>query len=160
MTADDENKNPFADKTLIRRKTLRETAVLSDTGLLLRRNLQNAAQGGTATIGEQREVIMVIRGMIERVMISENTEFKLGRYEPMNRKPNEIDLTPYGALDRGVSREHAKIHFENEHLYITDLNSTNGTYLAGTKLEPMKPMLVRKGDELMVGRLAIQVMFR
>lgn len=160
MTADDEKNNPYSDKTLVRRKTLRETAILSDTGLLLRRNLRDAASGGTATLGEQREVIMVIRGMIERVMISENSEFKLGRYDPTNRKSNEIDLTPYGALDRGVSREHAKLHLENDHLYVTDLNSTNGTYLAGNKIEPFKPELLRKGDELMVGRLAIQVMFR
>jgi hypothetical protein len=153
--------NPYKNKTLITRKTQRETGILPDDLPQLRRNPpQPDVNGSTATLGEQRELILVIRGMIERLVVKENNEFMLGRFEPAARKTNEVDLTPYGAMDRGVSRLHAKIHLQDNHLYITDLGSTNGTVLGGVKLEPDKPTLLRKGDELMVGRLAIQVLFR
>lgn len=153
--------NPYKNKTLITRKTQRETGILSDDLPPPRRSTAAPSEiNGTASLGDQRELILVIRGMIERLIVKEHNEFMLGRFEPTARQTNEVDLTPYGAMDRGVSRLHAKIHLQDNHLYITDLGSTNGTVLGGVKLEPNKPTLLRKGDELMVGRLAIQVLFR
>lgn len=161
MPDNDEIKNPY-DKTLHTKKTQRDTAILNEPAVLRRavQGQQTPAPNGTATLGDRREVILVIRGMIERITVKENVEFKLGRFEPTTKQQNEIDLTPYGAMDRGVSRLHARIHLEKEQLYITDLNSTNGTYLAGVKLNPHQPTLLRKGDELILGRLPVQVMFR
>ncbi|MCU0513505.1 MAG: FHA domain-containing protein [Anaerolineae bacterium] len=162
MSDHNESKNPY-DKTVhTSKKTQRDTAILNEPSLLRRAGLPGgeALPNGTATLGDRREVILVIRGMIERVTVRENVEFKLGRFEPTARQANEIDLTPYGAMDRGVSRLHARIHLEKEHLYITDLGSTNGTFLAGVRLEKDVPTLLRKGDELILGRLPIQVMFR
>lgn len=140
----------------------RQTAIISKDNPGLRRALNNQAVGNKAEtkIGEQREVILLIRGMVERVSVTENTSFVMGRYEMGATKDEEIDLTPYGALDRGVSRAHAKIHLENEQLYVTDLGSTNGTYLGGNRLTPNEPTMLRKGDELLLGRLAIQILFR
>jgi hypothetical protein len=146
---------------------LRETAILSKDNPLLKRALnqqtsQEEGDDGTGTriLDEKREIILLIRGMVERVVIRAGVKFKLGRFELGSNRPNEIDLTPYGALDRGVSRVHAQLHLENRHLYITDLGSTNGTYLAGKKLEPNEPTRIKKGDELLVGRLAVQILFR
>lgn len=109
---------------------------------------------------EKRELLLIVRGMIERVMMYEGREIRLGRFEPATRQEDELDLTPYGAMDRGVSRYHAKIHLEGDDLYITDNRSTNGTYLANVRLAPETATLLRKGDELILGRLPIQVMFR
>ena len=143
-------------------RSQRETAILSENNSGLRRMLKHdpQSQDQTSTLGEQREVILVIRGMVERVVMMENIAYKLGRFELGTRRFDEVDLTPYGALDRGVSRVHAQIHLHQDHLYVTDLNSTNGTYLAGKRLPADTPTLLRKGDELLVGRLAIQVLFR
>jgi hypothetical protein len=150
-------KNPYADKTVTTRRNPRETGILgSDEGEIKR----SAAQAGTSTLGDTREVILVVRGMIERVMIREQAEVKLGRFEPAGRTMGELDLTPYGAMDRGVSRFHARIHIENNQLFITDMNSTNGTYIGGVKIAPNVATPLRKGDELTLGRLPIQVMFR
>lgn len=141
---------------------IHDTAILSRESRALRRAIASQSPGSEepATLGEQREVILVIRGMVERVVMVEDVAFKLGRFELGSRSTHEIDLTPYGALDRGVSRLHAELRLKNDHLYVTDLGSTNGTYLAGKKLEPDTPTMLRKGDELLVGRLAIQVLFR
>lgn len=139
----------------------RDTAVLSKENPSFQRALsKQEAPDGTSTLGEQREVILVIRGMIERLIISEKEPFKLGRFEPGRKQDNEIDLTPYGALDRGVSRVHAQLELSGNNLYVSDLGSTNGTYLAGARLDPNQPALLHKGDDLLIGRLSVQVMFR
>jgi pSer/pThr/pTyr-binding forkhead associated (FHA) protein len=138
----------------------RETAVLSDNNPILRRMIRQNSPSGTASLGEGREIILVIRGMVERIIITEGKKYKLGRFEVSSRSPEEIDLSPYGALDRGVSRVHAELSLKGEHIYITDLTSTNGTYLAGTRLKPNEATLLRKGDELLIGRLPVQVLFR
>lgn len=109
---------------------------------------------------EEREVIMVIRGIIERFIIPGDRKVTLGRADTKMRFIPDIDLTPYGALDRGVSRVHAEIWIENNDIFVSDAGSTNGTYLGGERLEAEKPHKLSRGDELMLGRLAVQILFR
>jgi len=139
----------------------RETAILSNSSPIRKRSIDRDDQDlGTTTLKGQREVILVIRGMIERVVMVEDTKYKVGRFELGTKSFNEIDLTPYGALDRGVSRIHAEFHVEGDSLYITDLGSTNGTFVSSKQLTPNHAQVLRKGDELLLGRLPVQVLFR
>jgi pSer/pThr/pTyr-binding forkhead associated (FHA) protein len=112
------------------------------------------------TISAQRELVLLVRGMVERLMLEENTPVTLGRTDMKSRTIPDVDLTPYGALDRGVSREHATLQIVGSRILVTDLGSTNGTFVAGLRLPPQTPTQLQKGDELMLGRLAIQVLFR
>ena len=50
--------------------------------------------------------------------------------------------------DNTVSRFHAKITKEEDGLYLTDLNSTNGTFLNQEKLAPNEKRRLSPGDEL------------
>jgi hypothetical protein len=136
-----------------------DTAILSNKNYL-RRISPIQVSSDTSSLGENREIILVIRGMVERLVLKDNRSVTLGRSDMKSRFVPDIDLTPYGALDRGVSREHSKLHMEGDHLFITDLDSTNGTFLAGKRLDPHVPTLIRKGDELLLGRLAVQILFR
>lgn len=136
-----------------------DTALLSPKNAM-RRNTPIQVTGSTASLGENREIILVIRGMVERLVMKESQPVILGRSDMRTRYVPDVDLTPYGALDRGVSREHSRLNLEGDHLYITDLDSTNGTFLSGKKLDPNVPTLIRKGDELLLGRLAVQILFR
>lgn len=137
-----------------------DTAVLSENSPSWKKVIDGQATGTTATIGEQREVLFVIRGMIERVVMQDNGIVTLGRFDTGTVPNAEIDLIPYGALDRGVSRRHCKIQLRDSQLYVTDLQSTNGTFLAGVRLKPQEPTILRKGDEVLLGRLAVQILFR
>ncbi len=178
ISSGETNKEPAADtnleksaKTRPDRRTIpvfdnpksksRDTAVLSDRSQRLRRKLKMQSSQGTASLGAQREIIFVIRGMVERFVLTDNLSIILGRADPGAHTGSDmINLTHYGALDRGVSREHARLHLKDNRLYVTDLGSTNGTFLAGKRLLPNEPTLLRKGDELLLGRLAVQVLFR
>lgn len=46
----------------------------------------------------------------------------------------------------GVSRVHAKLQYRDGVLYVTDLGSTNGTYVNGARLESFKDTPVHAGD--------------
>jgi len=152
-----DNSAPLPDTPYRQRD--RDTAILSSSRQRWRRVLNQQQPNGTATLGDQREVILVIRGMIERVMLREEQPVILGRFDLGAKNQGQVDMTTYGAIDRGVSREHAKLHLKDDRLYVTDLGSTNGTFLGGKKLTPNRPEMLRKGDELLLGRLAIQVLF-
>ena len=56
------------------------------------------------------------------------------------------------ATQIGISRYHMKIDREGETFTISDLNSTNGTYINGERLAPHLPRTVRRGDELKIGK--------
>ncbi len=51
-----------------------------------------------------------------------------------------------------VSRLHSQIDYINEDYYITDLNSTNGTYLNGQRLAPHEQVKLSLGDHIQFAR--------
>ncbi len=53
--------------------------------------------------------------------------------------------------NRFVSRRHFQVRFESDVFYISDLGSTNGTYLNGTKLNPNEEQILRDGDVVGLG---------
>lgn len=139
----------------------KDTAILPEGNRIIRRILNKREENeNTMSLEAKQEVILLIRGMVERLILEEGIIYKLGRFEIGASAADEIDLTPYGAQDRGVSRIHAQLHYENGKVFITDLGSTNGTFISSERLEPEKSVALRKGDELLLGRLSMQVLFR
>ena len=53
--------------------------------------------------------------------------------------------------NRFVSRRHLQVRFESDVFYISDLGSTNGTYLNGNKLNPNEEQILRDGDRVGLG---------
>jgi hypothetical protein len=138
------------------------TSIFTADSPMLQRTLYEQANTpqGTASLGKSREVILLIRGLPERLMLSEDGEFILGRFNMKSHLDNEVDLSHYGADERGVSRHHAKLHIKNNRLYIMDLGSTNGTFVGGQQLTPNQSVILHKGDEVLLGRLQVQILFR
>lgn len=52
--------------------------------------------------------------------------------------------------DQFASTEHARLTFRGRSWYLEDLGSTNGTYVAGERIEA--PVALRFGDEFTLGR--------
>jgi pSer/pThr/pTyr-binding forkhead associated (FHA) protein len=113
---------------------------------------------GTASLRNYSEVLLLIGGAVSRVLVRQNQTYFLGRYPQPSE--DQVDLNPFGALQTGVSRSHAKLLMTNDQLYVVDLDSTNGTYLHRRRLKPNEPSLLRKGDELLLARMRIQITFR
>ena len=55
--------------------------------------------------------------------------------------------------DDSVSRLHARIYTENDIVYLEDLNSTNGTFKNGLRLQPYEKRRLEEGDEIRLGKL-------
>ncbi len=51
----------------------------------------------------------------------------------------------------GVSRLHARLDFEHEQVTVTDLGSTNGTYVNNQRIEAHKPRRLKSGDVINLG---------
>ena len=52
---------------------------------------------------------------------------------------------------------HAVIRRVESGLTIQDLASSNGTWLNGTKLAPYIPVPIKSGDQLLLGKIAIEM---
>ncbi len=55
--------------------------------------------------------------------------------------------------DQSLSRRHVKFSREGSRICMTDLNSTNGTFLNGLRLEPNTSEMLEPGDEIRLGKL-------
>ncbi|HEC21866.1 MAG TPA: FHA domain-containing protein [Chloroflexi bacterium] len=115
---------------------------------------------GTATFREQNEVIIHVRDADEPISIRPGVEFLIGRSDSSSGINPDLDLTPYGALEKGVSRIHAALRRGEDVLSIVDLDSANGTYLNGQRLAAHQPRLLRDGDEIRLGKLVMHIYFK
>lgn len=71
----------------------------------------------------------------------------------------QLDLSPYGAYQGGVSRRHARIVLHEGGLYIEDIGSTNGTRINGFQLTPNRKYRLREGDEIEFARVRASIKF-
>jgi hypothetical protein len=104
-------------------------------------------------------VILQIRGLSERLQFVDGAEVILGQPDVLRERETCVDLSRYGAHQRGVSRRHALLRFANRQVTLTDLNSLNGTSINRIKLEPNRSYPLHNGDEIMVGGLSIRIVF-
>ena len=55
--------------------------------------------------------------------------------------------------DQSISRRHVKFMREGSNICMTDLNSTNGTFKNGLRLQPNTTEIIEPGDEIRLGKL-------
>lgn len=87
--------------------------------------------------------------------LSGKTEVLIGREDPVSNIYPDVDLTPHGGEDGGVSRMHAKLHISGSQCMVEDLQSTNSTFINRQKLDPKTPAPIKDGDELRLGKVAM-----
>jgi pSer/pThr/pTyr-binding forkhead associated (FHA) protein len=86
-------------------------------------------------------------------------EYTLGRVSKGQSILPDIDLSPFDAYKAGVSRLHATLKIQGEYITVTDLGSSNGTYINGKTIPAHEPQPLRHGDILALGKLKIQILF-
>lgn len=126
----------------------------------LRSMLDKRPAKATDSLLPHTEVTLLVRGIPEHILLADDKSVVLGRMDHRTKgfQP-DVDLTPYGATMRGVSRIHARLFMQDKHLYVADLHSTNGTFIAGKRLPPETPTRLNNGSEMLLGSLMIQVVF-
>lgn len=88
-------------------------------------------------------------------------EIVLGRLTGNGAMAPDLDLSRAGAAEQGVSRLHLALRYEaaDSTLQIYDLGSANGSYVNGQKLHPKELRVLRNGDEIRLGRLALRAVY-
>jgi pSer/pThr/pTyr-binding forkhead associated (FHA) protein len=86
-------------------------------------------------------------------------EVTIGRLDAASASFPDVDLTSDDALEKGISRRHAKITRHGHEVFIEDLGSINGTFVNRKKLTPYLPETLRNGDQLHMGKLMLRVSF-
>ena len=94
------------------------------------------------------------------IAVVEEKVFLLGRRSPdLDTQEQLVDLMPYGALELGISRLHAMIRQTKDGYKITDLGSSNGTWLENQRLTAKKAFPLNSGDRIRLGRMNILVFY-
>ena len=98
------------------------------------------------------------------IVEADNQEFDLGgkdnvvigREDAVSNIFPDVDLTPHGGEEGGVSRLHARIFVENGQYMLEDENSTNFTFLNRQRLTGKTPMPLHDNDEIKLGRVLLR----
>lgn len=111
-------------------------------------------------LGDSGVILIQPEGEDEPVAILVQREVLLGRTSGGQEGVTIFDLSPYGAMEKGVSRHHARLLRDDRSIYLIDLRSTNGTLLNGEPLPISVEWRVRDGDEIVLGRLKLTIYFQ
>ena len=98
------------------------------------------------------------------IVEADNQEFDLsgkdnitiGREDAVSNMYPDVDLTPHGGEEGGVSRLHARIFVENGQYMLEDENSTNFTFLNRQRLAGKTPTPLNDNDEVRLGRVLLR----
>src|ERR1041385_6504815 len=84
-------------------------------------------------------------------------ELVIGRFETNDIGPLCLNLSPFRAIDQGVSRRHAKVKHTDSGWWIEDIGSSNGTWLDGEQLAPFEPRQIQANSHLLLAQLECYV---
>lgn len=136
----------------------------SKTAVFDSKQLRPATTGGIGPLAmsssiKPGQVALSISGTIQPVMLEGRQEYYLGREGGGEPHMLVVNLNPYGAREKGVSRLHAILRVDQHQLLLVDLGSTNGTRLNGALLQAQKPTRLENSDEIQLGKLSLKVNF-
>jgi CRP-like cAMP-binding protein len=84
-------------------------------------------------------------------------ETTIGRHDPVTGVTPDIDLTSFDP-DRTVSRRHASVRSQDGSMSLIETNAgTNGTFLNGEKLEPLRPYALTADDLVQLALVTLRV---
>lgn len=114
---------------------------------------------GEPTTGQAAPAPLRIRVLStgRQVQLPASSDVLLGRLDAARGIFPDLDLTPDGGLEGGVSRRHCKVRRQGSVYLIEDVGSANGTFLKGRRLTPYLPHVLRDGDELQLGHVKLEV---
>ncbi|MBE2182729.1 MAG: FHA domain-containing protein [Anaerolineae bacterium] len=100
--------------------------------------------------------------VIRKQSVELDHELIIGRAAAESIIAPDIDLTPFNAIQQGISRAHLALRYEANKAIITiaDLDSANGSFVNEVRLHPNEVRVLRHGDELRIGKLTFEVIFQ
>ncbi|HEY3997718.1 MAG TPA: FHA domain-containing protein [Candidatus Xenobia bacterium] len=120
---------------------------------------QMRAPGGNLVFAPGTIKLVVEQGMsVNKEYLLNDPELIIGRRDPEQEFIPDIDLFDQeNANNRYISRRQARLFFQEGHLFVEDLDSSNGTCVNNRPIKPNMSVQLNSGDKLLLGQ---SVMFR
>jgi hypothetical protein len=118
------------------------------------------SSAGSTQFTENMVLRLEIDGAPTPILLHPKAETSIGRRDPATGTMPDVDLSAYAGYRLGVSRKHAFIRLKNHQLEMYDLGSSNGTSVNGVRLTAHQPHVLRDGDEILLGKMVIRVLFQ
>lgn len=103
-------------------------------------------------------IMVVLQESGQEIATVKEKRFILGR-KVENIHETILDLSAYGAYGLGVSRLHLLIQKTKNGYEVSDMDSTNGTWLNDEELIPNKFYPVSSGARIRMGKMYIALLF-
>jgi hypothetical protein len=81
--------------------------------------------------------------------------YVIGWYDASAGSAPDIDLHPVGGSAQGVSRQHVTLRFTGGQWTLTDLGSTNGTFLNDAPMAPNSTVALRDRTRIRLGNVLV-----
>lgn len=160
ITSNAEKPKPFFGIFMSKK---REREIRENYRQSMQESMQGYAVAEETAYGEEYGKTIYIEGPAEPVNVKREVCTPDGRIlavidrpiTTIGKRKEEADIV---LEDMSVSRLHARIVKEKEKYYIEDLNSTNGTFKNGLRLQPYERRELEPEDEIKTGR--VMMVFR
>ena len=116
-------------------------------------------QAGSSDLSDESIIFLHFQEVPDPVTIQISEKLILGR----SGNPGDsiyLNLDSYGAAELGVSRQHAMLTRDGSKVFITDLGSTNHTFLNGERLVENTAHLLHDGDNVRLGHMDVRMFFK
>ena len=102
-----------------------------------------------------RCVRLVIDGTGEKVDVLVDNPVIIGRDD--RGSTVDVDLTLKGGYRLGISRQHLRLSTAGANVYVTDLDSRNGSKLNEVDMQPLQSYTIQSGDKLELSGLVLHI---
>lgn len=116
----------------------------------------NIPSTGAAPVATALTARLIVEADNQEFDLSGKDNVTLGREDAVSNIYPDVDLTPHGGEEGGVSRLHARIFVENSQYMLEDENSTNFTFLNRQRLTAKTPTPLHDNDEVRLGRVLMR----
>jgi pSer/pThr/pTyr-binding forkhead associated (FHA) protein len=108
---------------------------------------------------ESRNFILYYAEGEEILNLPDQEEFTIGRFVEGQVITPDVDLNPFDAFDKGISRLHATIRIDDKknRIHVIDLGSANGSSVNGYEIPAHSEVPLNHGDVLSLGKLNLKV---
>jgi pSer/pThr/pTyr-binding forkhead associated (FHA) protein len=105
--------------------------------------------------GGVHEVVLEFVDSGEKLKLNGSREYTIGRVSKSQALIPDVDLSRYGAFQKGVSRLHAILKTHPGQCLVMDLESANGTKINGKRVTACVDLPVKDGDTIIFGSFKI-----
>lgn len=133
-----------------------DTLVYPSQGIGLEMDINNTIP---KKLLESRNFILYYADGEEVLNLPDQDEFTIGRFVEGQVITPDVDLNPYDAFDKGISRIHATIRIDEKKnkIHVVDLGSANGSSVNGYEIPANSEVPLNHGDVLSLGKINLNV---